>query len=658
MTAEKPEVESATFVHADPVVVSESKIYEKSSVPDTTLSGITIPAESMSEGQAPLVSGSAGRAPSVRVDGGTGTSEIAHSLDGLAPWTTKQTTEDEVCDFLRQHKDDTASVKNIVDRFAPYLDAVRLSQMVRARAGLFTETAGRVRLHDPHKKEAMKLLAREFVRKPLTCKKIKPEEACEVVWCAAHFAKQTYPNQLVSVFKTISRQVLRKTGPVHRGKYPANFPLVFACLVDRLVMMERRSGDPPKFESALAPVIFSLIFQRWVLGVVPGSHFLSNLLFTWDRLGYFGRDHLEKPRKSLWLLLAYARSDGVPDPEKEEGSGWYKVVRREPGAEAGCEAIYPKDFIVPALPGEKKDEKIDILSPQQLREGVTPLATKDDKEPKGGDARVLEQASMKEPLPKGEEHVAADPQKTKVEGVVSVPILKAEKDEAAKIAVSAMTRSPTVVTEGPRSFNEEAGSASASAAIAIDPAKASVNVAAVEPSETGTTASLACRTVSPTEGEAMVVASPEYGSPSPMYAEDSECSKTLAEAESYSEVKYGSTGSTEAAMAVPACSPIAATEAQAAVPVNSSSQMEAEAVESISSSTQAAALVDSCTVAAVVREHVSESPIAPTVKRPSEEGNSSLPALSPGAPAGVPPERSDGEPPSKRPRSAEENLPL
>merc|ERR1712136_611095 len=138
--------------------------------------------------------------------------------------------------------------------------------------------------------------------------RIKPDEACGTVHAAAKFALQAYPDDVVRVLVEISKYILRRTAAAVKGHYPANMPLVIMCLVDQIVMLERQQRRPPKFEQFLGPIVHSLIFQRWVLGVVPGSQFLANLLITWQRLGYFKEEHLEQPRKTLWLLLAYAPS--------------------------------------------------------------------------------------------------------------------------------------------------------------------------------------------------------------------------------------------------------------------------------------------------------------------------------------------------------------
>merc|ERR1712211_171692 len=99
-----------------------------------------------------------------------------------------------------------------------------------------------------------------------------------------------------------------------------------------------RKGSLGRLENALSAYVHKMIFRRWVLGVVPGSQFLANLLIAWEHLGYFKVKHLEQPMKSMYLLVSYARSDGVPDrPTKDKGTGWYRLVQRELASELkGC----------------------------------------------------------------------------------------------------------------------------------------------------------------------------------------------------------------------------------------------------------------------------------------------------------------------------------
>jgi hypothetical protein len=140
-----------------------------------------------------------------------------------------------------------------------------------------------------------------------------------------------------------------------------------ACIIDRVVMLERQRGHRRgKFEREFGPSIHKLIFRRWALGVVPGSNFLANLLMAWERLGYF-KGHLDKPKKALWLLVAYATVEGVPDPEgKDTQTGWYRLVKRDPENARGTEPIQPRGQL-PSVVDRAAEE---ILPP---RRPLTPI---------------------------------------------------------------------------------------------------------------------------------------------------------------------------------------------------------------------------------------------------------------------------------------------
>merc|ERR1712216_893481 len=106
---------------------------------------------------------------------------------------------------------------------------------------------------------------------------------------------------------------------VSKGRYSAQMPLVIACVVDRIVMLERQKSTAKRFENALGTIVHKTIFRRWIVGVTPGSQFLANLLLAWQRIGYFKVKQLEEPYRTMALFLANAKADGVADPEKARG---------------------------------------------------------------------------------------------------------------------------------------------------------------------------------------------------------------------------------------------------------------------------------------------------------------------------------------------------
>jgi len=246
---------------------------------------------------------------------------------------------------------------------------------------MFSVNIDKVTLVDPQKKEALNRLVREFarelVRAPLTKRQIKPDEAYEPVSCAARLALQARPHDVARILLNIAKNTLRKTGKVRKGTYPANMPLVIACLVDCIVTNERKKGNSKRFENTLGPLIYQIIFQRWVLGSIPGSQFLANLLLTWEHSGYFQPKHIEECKKPLWLLIAYAKADGagVPDsPDKEKVAGWYRIVKREPGSTAGAEAICPRQITEQQVGGESVAREEPTTSPAAVASEPSPTA--------------------------------------------------------------------------------------------------------------------------------------------------------------------------------------------------------------------------------------------------------------------------------------------
>merc|ERR1712093_525163 len=117
-------------------------------------------------------------------------------------------------------------------------------------------------------------------------------------------------------------------------------------------------GKGRNFEEKLGSIIHSLIFQGWVMGNTPGSQFLTNLLLTWSRLGYFEPQQLEKCKRSLMLLVQYAPIEGIPDaPDKPQWTGWYAIVKRRPHERHGCEAINPVGTEESLITGDEKDDE-------------------------------------------------------------------------------------------------------------------------------------------------------------------------------------------------------------------------------------------------------------------------------------------------------------
>lgn len=247
---------------------------------------------------------------------------------------------EEVADFLRQQEDDRATFQRISKHFK--LATQKIRQLVEDHDDLFAVEKDQVVLKDQRRKEALRCLVKQLVSSEMQKMEIDPEKAMECIWSAAHFAIKATPSEVKKVFDKVSQSVLRSKQKVPRGAYPANMPLALACIIDRAVYLARRlsQGAITAIERALGPSLYNILLSRWQLGRVRGSQFLANLFLAWERLGYFEDKHLETCKKHLLVLLAFVRAEGVPDPpHKDEGTGWYKVVAREPGEDKNTEPI-------------------------------------------------------------------------------------------------------------------------------------------------------------------------------------------------------------------------------------------------------------------------------------------------------------------------------
>lgn len=249
-------------------------------------------------------------------------------------------TAEEVAAFLRGHCGQHGDAATYQELGAHFRGSEAVRRAVEAGSELFAVEGDRVVLRDPLKKEALAKFTKEFGRKKFSRRSMEPDDALLHVHKAAELALQAYPSDVVGVLKEISKNTLRRPGLGAKGLFSAFMPLVLACLVDRIVLLERQRNESRRFENALGPVVHTIIFKRWVLGVVRGSQFLANLLLTWQRSSYFKTKHLVEPTRAMWLLIGYAGADGVADAQgKDAGTGWYKLVQREaftPEASAIC----------------------------------------------------------------------------------------------------------------------------------------------------------------------------------------------------------------------------------------------------------------------------------------------------------------------------------
>jgi len=235
---------------------------------------------------------------------------------------------EQVADALRTTEGDFASFKKLCTLFEPPALKEHLRRIAEGDPDLFTVVGDRVSLRDPSRGPALRGFVKCLIQTPMMRKVIRPDEVHEILNDAVDCAMDAVPLEVAKVLMKVSSKTLRSVGKVSKGSHPANMPLVLACLIDKIVTKEREKALSRKFENAFGPLLYRLIFHKWTLGRVPGSNFLANILLSWSHRGLFKQKQLDECTRPLMLLTAYARSDGVPDGEdKENGAGWYKIVR-------------------------------------------------------------------------------------------------------------------------------------------------------------------------------------------------------------------------------------------------------------------------------------------------------------------------------------------
>jgi hypothetical protein len=239
--------------------------------------------------------------------------------------------------------------------------AARLRTIVESDKGSFSvfNKGQNVRLIDEASRKVMSEFRKLLMKAGRGPGLVSPATAAATVPKLVKYALQANAMDVALQLLALKQVILRRQkGATPFGMLSSNTPLLLACLVDQIIVEERRQGDNRSFEMKLGSIIHSLIFQGWVMGNTPGSQFLTNVLLTWGRLGYFEPQQLQKCKESLMLLVQYAPIEGVPDaPDKPRGTGWYAVVKRAPHKRQGCEAINPEasDNFTPA--DENKDDE-------------------------------------------------------------------------------------------------------------------------------------------------------------------------------------------------------------------------------------------------------------------------------------------------------------
>ncbi|CAE7522314.1 LSMT-L [Symbiodinium necroappetens] len=270
--------------------------------------------------------------------------------------TTQERTFEEIANYLLSGENDYASFQEICKNFDPPADPQQIRAVIERYPDRFTVSRDTVTVVDAHRKEAITCMIKKLVVRDMAHVEIDPNKACEHIWQAAHYALKATPCRVAQILGSVAKATLTYPDEVGKGVYPANMPLALACLIDRMVYLARQRGSQ-LLEKALSPKLYDILLRRWVVGRIKGSQFLANMILLWERLGYFEAKDLDKCKESLYILIAYARHDGVPDPpDKDSGDGWYKIAARDAGEQKNTEPICSQDQLQ-ALERERQEEE-------------------------------------------------------------------------------------------------------------------------------------------------------------------------------------------------------------------------------------------------------------------------------------------------------------
>lgn len=276
--------------------------------------------------------------------------------------TTQERTSDDIADFLLSGENDYASFQEICKNFDPPADPQQIRAVIERCPDRFTVSKDTVTVLDAQRKEAITCMIKKLVVRDMAHVEIDPNKACEHIYQAAHYALKATPCRVAQILGSVAKATLTYPDEVGKGVYPANMPLALACLIDRMVYLARKRGEQTGLgsellEKALSPKLYDILLRRWVVGRIKGSQFLANMILLWERLGYFEAKDLDKCKQSLYILIVYARHDGVPDPpDKDFGDGWYKIAARDAGEQKNTEPICSHDQLQ-ALDMERQEEE-------------------------------------------------------------------------------------------------------------------------------------------------------------------------------------------------------------------------------------------------------------------------------------------------------------
>ncbi|CAE7391225.1 RBCMT [Symbiodinium sp. CCMP2456] len=154
---------------------------------------------------------------------------------------------------------------------------------------------------------------------------------------------------------------LLKGGACHAG-HACNFCHLTHCTLDaKLDQKQRRllqKMSPGEMLATFLPHFRSRADETGLLHQAePLIRLMSLATLAKHMLEPFSEEVKEAFEALRYILIAYARHDGVPDPpDKDFGDGWYKIAARESGEQKNTEPICSRDQLQ-ALEMERQEEE-------------------------------------------------------------------------------------------------------------------------------------------------------------------------------------------------------------------------------------------------------------------------------------------------------------
>lgn len=283
--------------------------------------------------------------------------------------------KDEIVEYLKNRKGRKAQISRISKILSVGEETLRI--LLENDKDFQVVGEHEVEHVDPKERQAYEDFADHMTNRDdlrFTSFRCDPDKEYDFVHKAATLALKVRPDDVLFVLHQVKKCTMKRPGRTPSGKYPANMPLVLACIVDRIMYLTRKQGKSKArpWALTLGHGLFRTLFDGWVLGVVEGSQFLANMIMTWDRLCYFKREYIRECQDPFWLLIMYSKKEGVPDADKNESKGWYKIVMRPSDELEGCEAIAPPGSVKTPEPPPEPPEPVHETSPPASVQTASP----------------------------------------------------------------------------------------------------------------------------------------------------------------------------------------------------------------------------------------------------------------------------------------------